>query len=139
MSRIAIDYTKLLELAEACRITRHGSRWIDAPQLIEAINREALKVTAAMPNCGAEIIANGEKCLKQGKRYAPTLADLAAMLGVTRQTLHKWRGAEVITLQKRMHPTGKKLKGRAEQKPQYDLKEIIKALKVYKTETENKG
>ena len=139
MSRIAIDYNKLLELAEACRITRHGSKWIDAPQLIEAISRETVRVTAATPNCGAEIIANGEQCLKQGKRYAGTLADLAAMLGVTRQTLHKWRDANVITLQKRMHPTGKKLKGRAEKKPQYDLKEIIKALIIYKTETENKG
>lgn len=139
MSRIAIDYNKLLKLAEACRITRHGSQWIDAPQLIEAINREALKVTAATPNCGAEIITNGEKNLKQGKRYALTLDNLAVMLGVTRQTLHKWRGAGVITLAKRMHPTGKKLKGRAEQKPQYDLKEIIKALKVYKMETKIDG
>lgn len=139
MSRTAIDYDKLLELAEACRITRHGSQWIDAPQLIEAINREVLSVTVSTPNCGAEIITNGEKNLKQGNRYARTLDNLASMLGVTRQTLHKWRGAGVITLTKRMHPTGKKLKGRVEQKPQYDLKEIIKALKVYKTETENKG
>lgn len=139
MSRIAIDYNKLLELAEACRITRHGSRWIDALQLIEAISNETLYVSAATPNCVAEIIANGEKCLKQGKRYAPTLDDLAAMLGVSRQTLHKWRDAEVITLQKLKHPTGKKLKGRVVRKSQYDLKEIIKALKVYKTETENKG
>lgn len=139
MSQIAIDYNKLLELAEACRITRHGSQWIDAPQLIEAISRETVKVTASTPNCVADIITNGEKCLRQGKRYALTLADLAAMLGVTRQTLHKWRYGKIITLQKRMHPTGKKLKGRAEQKPQYDLKEIIKTLKVYKTEIENKG
>lgn len=139
MSRHAIDYNKLLELAEACRITRHGSQWIDAPKLIAAINREIVKVAAATPNYVGYIIANGEKCLTQGNRYAPTLADLAAMLGVTRQTLHKWRSANVIMLQKRMHPTGKKLKGRAEQKPQYDLKEIVKALKVYKIKTENKG
>lgn len=139
MNRIAIDYNKLLKLAEACRITRHGSEWIDAPQLIDAINREVVKVAVSTPNCVRDIIANGEKCIMQGKSYAPTLADLAAMLGVTRQTLHKWRSANVIMLQKRMYPTGKKLKGRAEQKPQYDLKEIVKALKVYKIKTENKG
>lgn len=139
MSRIAIEYDMLLKLADAFRVTRYGSQWIDAHALIEAIKLASMRVTVSTPNCIKEIIANGEKSLINGRRFARTLEELAAMLGVTRQTLNKWRGAKVITLQKRMHPTGKKLKGRAEQKPQYDLKEIIKALKVYKTETENNG
>lgn len=129
MSRIAIKYSTLLEIAQRCRITRGGSQWIDAPRLIEEINRENCKVRAATPNNLSEIISNGEKILTQGRRYAPTLADLAAMLGVTRQTLDKWRGADVIELKKANHPTGAKLGGKAITRPQYDLKAVLKALK----------
>ena len=129
MSRIVIDYNKLLEIADACRITRGGSQWIDAPKLIEEISRATVTVRASTPNNLPEIIANGEKCLKQGKRYASTLAALAAILGVTRQTLDKWRGAGSLNLTKQGHPTGQKLGGRDIKKPQYDLKAIIRGLK----------
>lgn len=131
MSRIAINYNVLLKLAETCRITRHGSQWIDAARLIEEINRATVSVRASTPNNVAEILANGEKTLQQGIRFAPTLADLAAKLGVTRQTLDKWKGAKVIALSKQSHPTGQKIGGRSIKKPQYDLKEIIKDLKKF--------
>lgn len=131
MSQIAIDYNKLLELAEACRITRQGSQWIDAPRLIEEISRATVSVRSSTPNNVTEIIANGEMTLLQGKRYARTLTDLAAMLGVTRQTLDKWRGAKSITLTKQEHPTGHKIGGRSIKKPQYDLKAVIRDLKKF--------
>lgn len=129
MSRIAIDYNKLLELAENCRINRRGSDWIDALSLIEAISRETVKVTASTPNCIAEIISNGERVLKRGERYAKTLASLATMFGVTRQTLDKWRCAGVINLDKANYPTGTKHNGKIIKSPQYDLKAVLKDLK----------
>lgn len=135
MSRIAIDYDKLLELAEVCRLTRHGSQWIDAQRLIEEISKSTFSVRVSTPNNVEEIIANGEKSLQQGKRFAPTLGDLAAMLGVTRQTLDKWRGAKGITLKKELHPTGQRIGRMMLKKPQYDLKAVVNDLKkVYKIE-----
>lgn len=124
MSRaiLAIDYDKLLQLAEQCRITRDGSKWIDTQKLINEVNRVSLTVRATAPNNLTEIIANGQKRLTQGERYAPTLAELAAMLGVTRQTLDKWRGGGTIKLQKRERKPGESLC--------YDLKEIIKGLQI---------
>lgn len=131
MSRIAIDYDKLLELAEVCRLTRHGSQWIDAQRLIEEISKSTFSVRVSTPNNVEEIIANGEKSLQQGKRFAPTLGDLAAMLGVTRQTLDKWRGAKGITLKKEIHPTGQRIGRMMLKKPQYDLKAVVNDLKKF--------
>lgn len=119
-SRLAISYDKLLQLAEQCRITRNGSMWIDAPRLMEEVNRAMVTVRATTPNNIADIIANGEKSLRQGKRYAPTLAELAAMFGISRQTLDNWRCNGTIELKKRSRKPG--------QRVQYDLKEIIKGL-----------
>lgn len=123
MNRIVIDYNKLLELVEACRITRHGSNWIDASRLIDGICQETNTVRASTPNNIDEIISNGEKALKRGERYASTLEALAGMFGVTRQTLDNWRGARVIKLEK------KEIGGCASNKCQYDLKTIVKDLR----------
>ena len=129
MSKIAIEDKKLMELIEVCRLTRHGSQWIDATRLIEEISQVTISIRASTPNNINEIIVNGEKALQKGQRFAPTLETLARMLGVTRQTLDKWRGAEVIRLSKNLHPTSQKIGGKTIKRPQYDLKVIIKDLK----------
>lgn len=78
----------------------------------------------------SEIISNGEKSLTQGKRYAPTLTDLAPMLGVTRATLDRWRSKDFIILNKKPRPTGGVYPwGDHIIKYQYDLGEVIAALK----------
>lgn len=121
MSRaiIAISYEKLLQLAEQCRITRNGSKWIDAQKLIDEVGRVTVRVRATTPNSLTEIIAYGQKRLTRGERYAHNLEDLAAMLGVSRQTLDSWRGNEVIELKKIRLP---------DKKLYYDLSEIVKSL-----------
>lgn len=122
MSKAAIDYSALLALAKKHKIGNSDAvAW-------EAFLTDAKSVLYLFTGVGRNnslqpIITQAERNINGSNRYCHTRGELAALMGVSRNTLYRWVNGGLVTL-KEAKPQ-RKFKG----KVMYDAMDLLSQLK----------
>ena len=122
MRKAAIKYSDLLALAK-----RHKVGAADVV-LLDGFLNDAKGLIFGFTgvgrvNCPLDLIEVAERKVNAENRYCHTKGELAALLGVSRNTLYRWECNLLVTL-KRAQP-----KRRFNGRQMYDAKDVLKQLR----------